>query len=41
MLGIDGRLVTEPIELEALFSFMDGFVARVPAIMRTEYAVTP
>jgi hypothetical protein len=32
---------TEPVEFEVLFRFMDGFVARVPAILRTEYAAAP
>jgi hypothetical protein len=27
-----------PVELELLFKFLDGFVARVPQILRTEYA---
>jgi hypothetical protein len=28
----------DPVELELLFKFFDGFVPRVPAILRTEYA---
>jgi len=28
----------EPVEFELLFKFWDGFVARVPAILRSEYA---
>jgi hypothetical protein len=28
----------EPVELELLFKFWDGFVARVPALLRTEFA---
>ena len=31
----------EPVEFEALFRFMDGFMTRVPAILRTEYAAAP
>lgn len=30
----------EPVEFEQLFKFWDGFVARVPELLRTEYAVT-
>jgi hypothetical protein len=29
---------SEPVELELLFKFYDGFVARVPVILRSEYA---
>jgi hypothetical protein len=29
---------SEPVEFELLFKFCDGFVARVPAILRSEYA---
>jgi Protein of unknown function (DUF3137) len=29
---------SEPVEFELLFKFWDGFVARVPAILRSEYA---
>jgi hypothetical protein len=32
---------TEPVEFEVLFKFFDGFVTRVPAILRTEYAAAP
>lgn len=28
----------DPVELELLFKFWDGFIPRVPAILRTEYA---
>src|SRR5207248_5920785 len=28
----------EPVELELLFRFLDGFVARVPPILRSDYA---
>jgi len=31
----------EPIEFELLFRFLDGFVARVPAIVRSDYAAQP
>ncbi|TMB97113.1 MAG: hypothetical protein E6J40_08810 [Chloroflexi bacterium] len=31
----------EPVEFEVLFRFMDGFMARVPAILRSEYAAAP
>ena len=31
----------EPIAFEVLFRFWDGFVARVPALVRTEYAAPP
>jgi hypothetical protein len=30
---------TEPVEFEMLFKFWDGFVQRVPALLRSEYAV--
>jgi len=30
----------DPVELELLFKFWDGFIPRVPAILRTEYATT-
>lgn len=30
---------TEPVEFELLFRFLDGFVARMPAILRSDYAV--
>jgi uncharacterized protein DUF3137 len=29
---------TQPVEFERLFKFYDGFLARVPAILRSEYA---
>lgn len=29
---------TDPIELELLFKFEDGFAARVPALVRSEFA---
>ena len=29
---------TEPVEFELLFKFWDGFVPRVPALLRSEYA---
>jgi hypothetical protein len=29
---------SEPVEFELLFKFLDGFLARVPAILRSEYA---
>jgi hypothetical protein len=29
---------SEPVEFELLFKFWDGFVARVPSILRSEYA---
>jgi Protein of unknown function (DUF3137) len=29
---------TEPVEFEMLFKFFDGFVPRVPELLRTEYA---
>ena len=29
---------TDPIEFEQLFRFLDGFVARLPELLRTEYA---
>lgn len=32
---------TEPVEYELLFKFLDGFVRRLPAILRTEYASSP
>jgi hypothetical protein len=28
---------SEPVEFELLFKFYDGFVARLPAILRSEY----
>ena len=31
---------TEPVEFEELFRFFDGFVARVPALIHTEYPAT-
>ncbi len=31
----------EPVEFELLFKFLDGFMQRLPAILRTEYAATP
>jgi hypothetical protein len=31
----------EPVEFEQLFKFWDGFVARMPAILRSEYAASP
>jgi len=30
---------SEPVEFELLFKFYDGFMARVPAILRSEYAL--
>jgi hypothetical protein len=30
----------EPVEYELLFRFLDGFMQRLPAILRTEYAAT-
>ena len=30
----------EPVEFEMLFRFLDGFVSRVPELLRTEYAAT-
>ena len=30
----------EPVELELLFKFGDGFVSRIPTLLRTEYAAT-
>jgi hypothetical protein len=33
-----GHKPTEPIEFEPLFRFLDGFVSRVPALLRSEYA---
>jgi hypothetical protein len=30
---------SEPVEFELLFKFYDGFLARVPAILRSEYPV--
>jgi len=32
---------SEPVELELLFKFYDGFLARLPAILRSEYAASP
>jgi hypothetical protein len=32
---------TEPVEFELLFRFFDGFVTRVPALLRSEYAAAP
>ena len=29
---------SEPVEFELLFKFYDGFLARLPAILRSEYA---
>jgi hypothetical protein len=29
---------TEPVEFEMLFKFLDGFVPRVPQLLRSEYA---
>jgi hypothetical protein len=29
---------SQPVEFELLFKFYDGFVARVPAILRSEYS---
>jgi hypothetical protein len=29
---------SQPVEFELLFKFWDGFVARVPSILRSEYA---
>jgi hypothetical protein len=31
---------SEPVEFEMLFRFVDGFVARVPDLLRTEYGST-
>ena len=31
----------EPVELELLFKFLGGFVARVPSILQSEYAAEP
>ena len=31
----------EPVEFQLLFRFLDGFVARVPSILRSEYAAEP
>jgi hypothetical protein len=31
----------EPVEYELLFRFLDGFMQRLPAILRTEYAASP
>src|SRR5258708_15266148 len=31
---------SEPVELEMLFRFWDGFVARVPELLRSEYGAT-
>jgi hypothetical protein len=30
----------EPVEFEMLFKFLDGFLSRVPELLRTEYAAT-
>lgn len=32
---------TQPVEYELLFKFLDGFMGRLPAILRTEYAAGP
>jgi hypothetical protein len=32
---------SEPVELEVLLRFWDGFVARVPAMLRSEYPAAP
>lgn len=32
---------SEPVEFEMLFRFVDGFVARVPELLRSEYAAAP
>jgi Protein of unknown function (DUF3137) len=32
---------SEPVEFEMLFTFVDGFVARVPELLRSEYAAAP
>jgi hypothetical protein len=32
---------TEPIEFEQLFRFLDGFLARAPDLLRTEYPAAP
>lgn len=32
---------SEPVELEMLFRFWDGFVARVPGLLRSEYPAAP
>jgi hypothetical protein len=32
---------SEPVELEMLFRFWDGFVVRLPAILRSEYPAAP
>jgi hypothetical protein len=31
----------EPVEYELLFKFLDGFMQRLPAILRTEYGASP
>jgi hypothetical protein len=31
---------SEPVEFEMLFRFVDGFVARVPELLRSEYGAT-
>ena len=31
---------TDPVEFELLFRFLDGFVARMPALLRSEYAAS-
>ena len=32
---------SEPVEFEMLFRFVDGFVTRVPELLRSEYAAAP
>lgn len=32
---------SEPVEFEMLFRFADGFLTRVPELLRSEYAATP
>ncbi|HLQ16337.1 MAG TPA: DUF3137 domain-containing protein [Candidatus Eisenbacteria bacterium] len=31
---------TEPVEFEVLFKFLDGFMSRIPELLRSEYAAT-
>jgi hypothetical protein len=33
-----GHKLAEPVEFEVLLKFLDGFVSRVPELLRTEYA---
>jgi hypothetical protein len=38
--GEAAHRASEPVEFERLFRFWDGFVARVPELLRSEYGST-